>query len=185
MRLLSTQIRGRGGQRSLANFVRRLRWIIIGGIFTTVIGYLWIKESLLDFGSGERVAYDILLYAFVGSFVTWYALTWVSNRIGEGERAQQKASQEETYIASIVASSADAILSMDPEGRITSWNKGAEAIFGYKDEDVVGKDISVLVPKDLLRDGELERLANEIREKGYIKSFETERMTIKGRRIPV
>ena len=126
-----------GRDRSIAGFVRRLRWIMIAGIFAVVIGYQWLKESVLDFSATDRLIYGILLYACLGSVVTWFALTWVSNRIAQGERAEKKAREEEMYVASIAASSADAILSMDPNGTITSWNKGAEVIFGYKDKDII------------------------------------------------
>ncbi len=172
-------------ERSIAGLVRRLRWIIIAGIFAVVIGYECLQESLLDFDATERVVCGILLYACLGSLVTWFALTWVSNSIAQGEKAEKKARVEEKYVASIAASSADAILSMDPNGTITSWNKGAEVIFGYKDKDIVGQDISMLVPENLLREGELEQLDKEIRERGYIRSFETERLTSNGQRIPV
>ena len=126
-----------GRDRSIAGFVRRLRWIMIAGIFAVVIGYQWLKESVLDFSATDRLIYGILLYACLGSVVTWFALTWVSNRIAQGERAEKKVREEEMYVASIAASSADAILSMDPNGTITSWNKGAEVIFCYKDKDII------------------------------------------------
>jgi len=185
MKHLLRQSSKKVGEPSIAGLVRKLRWIMVFGIFAFVIGYQWVRESLLDFGSGERVAYDILLYAFFGSLVTWFALTWVSNKVAAGERAEHKAREEEKYIASIAASSADAILSMDPEGTITSWNKGAEVIFGYTDEEIIGQNISILVPADLLGDGELERLAAEINAKGFVKSYETERLSKKGNRLPV
>jgi PAS domain S-box-containing protein len=169
----------------LSQSVRTIRWIIVLGIFTVVIGYQLLKEFVFEFGGTERIVFGLLLYGCAGSLVTWVALTWVSNRIARGEQAEQTVSENEKYIASIAASSADAILSMDPNGMITSWNKGAELIFDYKEDEIVGQNISVLVPDDLLRDGELERFATEIHENGYIRSFETERLAKNGRNIPV
>jgi PAS domain S-box-containing protein len=63
--------------------------------------------------------------------------------------------------ASIVESSSDAIVSKTLDGVITSWNKGAEQIFGYSAEEAIGKPISILIPEDR-RDEEpsiLERVA--------------------------
>jgi PAS domain S-box-containing protein len=58
-----------------------------------------------------------------------------------------KRAQEETaFLASLVQTSEDAIFGLTPDGTITSWNKGAEMIFGYTDDEAVGKGISNLVP---------------------------------------
>ena len=172
-------------ERPLSESVRILRWLIVVGIFAVVGGYQTVKELVLDFGSAERVAYGLVLYAVVGSLVTWIALTWVSNRIAEGERAKQKIREEETYIASIVSASADAILTLDPDGVITSWNRGAQLIFGYGEEEIVGQHYSKLIPEDILASGEVDRLDTESDEGGYVRNLETERITKDGQRIAV
>ncbi|HEX8852509.1 MAG TPA: PAS domain S-box protein, partial [Pyrinomonadaceae bacterium] len=53
------------------------------------------------------------------------------------------------WLSSIIESAEDAIISKTLEGIITSWNKGAERIFGYTSDEVVGKPITILIPKEL------------------------------------
>ena len=172
-------------ERPLSESVRTLRWIIVVGIFAVIGGYQAVKELALDFGPTERAVYGMLLYGCIGSLVTWIALTWVSNRIAEGERAKQKVREEEAYISSVVSASADAILTLDSEGVIMSWNRGAQLIFGYREGEIVGQHYSKLIPKDILDGGEVDRLAADCEEKGYVRNLETERITKDGRRIAV
>ena len=53
---------------------------------------------------------------------------------------------EELYLAAIVEASDDAIIGKTLDGTIVSWNKGAEKIYGYKAEEVLGQSIAILVP---------------------------------------
>jgi PAS domain S-box-containing protein len=58
--------------------------------------------------------------------------------------------QRRSMLAAIIDSSEDAIISKDLNGIINSWNKSAEQMFGYKEEEVLGKHISILIPEDRL-----------------------------------
>jgi len=62
--------------------------------------------------------------------------------------ARHAANEAKAFLASIVESSEDAIMSSAPEGTILSWNRGAEQLYGYRTEEVVGNPVSMLAPGD-------------------------------------
>src|SRR5689334_9162895 len=88
-----------------------------------------------------------------------------------------------SLLAAIVDSSEDAIIGKDLAGNITSWNKGAENIYGYKQEEILGKPISVLAPPD--RHDEIPEILKKIRRGGRVQHFETVRVTKAGKRLDV
>jgi PAS domain S-box-containing protein len=84
-------------------------------------------------------------------------------------------------LASIVDSSEDAILSKDLQGAITSWNKGAERIYGYTASEIVGKPVSVLTPGD--RPDEIPAILAKIQRGESIDHHETVRVTRDGQHL--
>src|SRR5205823_6389542 len=65
------------------------------------------------------------------------------------------------HLAAIVASSDDAIIGKSLDGRIQSWNKGAERIYGYTAEEAVGRSLAMLLPPD--RPDELDEILARVR----------------------
>ena len=77
-------------------------------------------------------------------------------------------------LANVVESSDDAIIFKSLEGRILSWNKGAEEIYGYSAEEVLGEDISILAPPQLT--DEVKLLIEKIKKGEHILHYETIRI---------
>ena len=86
-------------------------------------------------------------------------------------------------LAAIVESSDDAIISKTLDGTITSWNHGAEKIYGYSSEEIVGKPVSVLVPTD--RPDEIPEILEKVGRGEAIDNYETVRLAKDGRRLDV
>ncbi len=93
----------------------------------------------------------------------------------------KKAEEKIRYLANIVESSEDAILTKSLDGIITSWNKSAENIYGYLAEEVLGKNVSILEPDDL--QGETKQLIEVIRQGKTIRHYETLRLKMDGTKI--
>jgi PAS domain S-box-containing protein len=81
--------------------------------------------------------------------------------------------QAASLLSAIVDSSDDAIVSKDLDGVITSWNKGAERLFGYTAAEVVGQSITLLMPPDRIY--EEPKILARIRRGERVKHFETVR----------
>ena len=86
-------------------------------------------------------------------------------------------------LASIIDSSEDAILSKDLNGIITSWNRGAEHIYGYASEEAIGKHISLLTPGD--RADEIPEILGKIARGETVDHHESVRVTKDGRQLNV
>ncbi len=99
------------------------------------------------------------------------------------QRTAEQLGEYRSRLASIIDSSEDAILSKGLDGTITTWNKGAERIYGYAPEEVVGKHISLLVPSD--RPEEIPEILRRIGRGERIEHHESVRVAKDGRRLDV
>jgi PAS domain S-box-containing protein len=77
-------------------------------------------------------------------------------------------------LAAIVESSDDAIISKDLDGTVETWNRGAERMYGYSAEEIVGQSIAILVPPDIPDD--LPGIVERLRRGEEIEQYETKRM---------
>jgi PAS domain S-box-containing protein len=97
---------------------------------------------------------------------------------------ERKRAEEATQaLASIVDSSDDAIISKNLDGVITSWNKGAERIFGYMAEEIIGQNIKVLIPPEY--HAEESMIIERIRSGQRVEHYETIRQRKHGSLINI
>jgi PAS domain S-box-containing protein len=103
----------------------------------------------------------------------------IARDITERRRAEEASSR----LAAIVESSDDAIISKTLDGVITSWNQGAEKLYGYSAEEAVGKPIFILLPPN--RPDELTQILERVKRGERVQHYEIERMRKDGKTIDV
>lgn len=86
-------------------------------------------------------------------------------------------------LAAIVEGSDDAIISKTLDGIITTWNPGAEKLFGYTSEEAIGQSIMILIPED--RASEETEIIDRLRKGIVVDHFETQRRTKDGRLLDI
>lgn len=99
------------------------------------------------------------------------------------QNTNQDFSLESARLAAIIESAEDAIVSKTLDSIITSWNKGAERVFGYKADEIVGKSVTILIPHD--RQNEETIILEKIRKGERIEHYETIRVRKDGTPIDV
>ena len=121
--------------------------------------------------------------------VSFGALMTQKNNLGiaptprEIEAALRESEQQLRWLASIIDSSDDAIVSKNLDGIIRSWNNGAERIFGYSASEAIGQPITLVIPQD--RHSEEREILTRIRRGERIDHFETVRQRKNGSLIVV
>jgi PAS domain S-box-containing protein len=107
------------------------------------------------------------------------AFTGFIRDVGERRRADEALRR----LATIVQSTDDAVGALDLQGRLTSWNPGAERMYGYSAEEVLGRPMRMFVPDD--RQDEAGYLIETLRRGHSVEDFETERIRADGARFAV
>jgi PAS domain S-box-containing protein len=96
---------------------------------------------------------------------------------------REQAQEKNALLASIVSSSDDAIISKTLDGVITSWNGGAERMFGYTTAEAIGRHISLMIPPEKLP--EEQEMTEKLMRHEPIEHFETVRMGKNGRHVDI
>ena len=131
------------------------------------IGTIWV---VAHDDSRRFDAEDLRVMTNLGTFAAAAYQTYLS--LGAAQR-----------IAAIVENSDDAIVSKDLDGTITSWNSGAERLFGYMAEEIIGKSITILIPPD--RVDEEAAIIERIRRGQRVEHYETVRRRKHGSLIDI
>ena len=136
-------------------------------------------EAILERPDGSRVIfapYPTPLFDDSGQ------LTGAINMLMDVTKERDSA-ESANRLAAVVSSSDDAIVSKTLQGVVTSWNPGAERIFGYTAEEMVGRHITTIIPPELHE--EEERIIAQLARGERIDHYETVRIAKDGRRVDI
>jgi PAS domain S-box-containing protein len=141
----------------------------------------WLGELRHVRNDGREVVVESRMQLFGDSIVLEANRDITERR--EIEVALRESEQRLRWLVSIVESSDDAIVSKNLDGIITSWNQGAERVFGYPAGEAIGQPITLVIPED--RQGEEREILTRIRRGERIDHFETVRQRKHGSLIVV
>jgi PAS domain S-box-containing protein len=192
-----------GGAFPLATMFSAVAFVVwYGGwgpaLFTAVAG--WFAAGYFfrggqgfagpTFGFNEAVSLAVYLISNISVIVLGEAMRAAQRRL---EHQQQQLStanlalenkvEAQSLLAAIVASSDDAIVSKTLEGRITSWNKGAERLFGYPAHEAIGQSIHLIVPPEGRE--QVAEILDRIRHGERVEHLDVVRVRKDGTRINV
>ncbi len=145
-----------------------------------VIGTLALYDKKDEWGVAAFSQEDLnslITFASVSSIAIENARLYKAELDKEREVTQTK-----DYLKSLINDSADAIITSDTNGIITSWNRGAENIYGFTEEEVIGKFLP-MVPQFLIE--EEKNFIKRLQKKETLRNIETIRQTKNGRLIEI
>ncbi len=134
-------------------------------------------HGLGPFADGPPNEALLLLQAFLGTMAVMSIL--IAAVVAERKRDEAALA----HLASIVEFSDDAIVSGTLEGVVTSWNAGAERLYGYSAAEALGRPISIIIPPD--HPNELLRVLARLKRGEHVQPYETARLRKDGTRVQV
>ena len=138
-----------------------------------------VGRHLSDYGVGGQMALLATSLTLIFTGLVW----WSARALEEAAVRHRAAAAARDRLAAIVDSSGDAIVSKTLNGIVTSWNAGAEQLFGYKSDEMIGQPIMRIIPSD--RQDEEAEFLRRLRAGEMIEHFETVRRTKDGRMLDI
>ena len=165
--------------RDTAGSVTARRLLPIALVIMPVLGWLRLQGETRGYYPEKT---GVALFVLVVLLLFGAGVAWTARALNRADAERREAAIQQDRLAAIVESSGDAILSTE-DGRITSWNRAAERLFGYAPDEIVGRPMSVLVPPEL--EGSSERVMARVAAGERVDQFEAEALRKDGELVDV
>lgn len=154
-------------------------------LFTSllILGVVFGATEIIEQTFFSDISEDTMrwLYFSRGVFVSLVLVVWAAWTVyNYREYYEDQLEATKMRYSDIIEYSADAIISIDMNDTITSWNSGAEKMLGWTRKEIIGKPISSLLPNELIEKRELECIEFGMKYNGHVRNYETERLTKSG-----
>lgn len=127
--------------------------------------------------------YDVALLILIVTVVLVLAVLALSKRLNRLEEKREQAAARAVRLAALVEASDEAIIGADQAGSITTWNRAATKLFGHREQEILGKSVSVLCPPERAAE-QRDMLARVAQTTGSVE-FDTQRLHKSGARLSV
>jgi PAS domain S-box-containing protein len=135
--------------------------------------------GVMFFSSRSANSYQPEHEVFLRNIVGHMAIAVERSRLIDGLRERTE------FLENILNNSLEAIVVVDAQNRIKTWNEGARLIFGYAEEEAIGQSTEILLLPEDRGTPEATRIKDEVEREGFVRNHECERLTKDGRRIVV
>jgi PAS domain S-box-containing protein len=151
---------------------------LVGGLKDMEQSRLATRSAESSRSAGVATASD-RVGAMLGIFLVWLAFFLYRRDLAHRKRTEELTRR----LAAIVESSDDAVVSKALDGIVVSWNPGAERVYGYSAEEMIGRPLVRLYPPECV--GEIEPILARVGKGLHVQHFETQRVRKDGQRIDV
>lgn len=173
------------GLHTADNRMKYFRSIIIVVIIAMFIQSFLDEVIAIKYNINDaqfRIALS-LFFAALAAVLVLLVIRVIARRALQAEKKRRQTEEQNFQLASIIESSEDAIIGKTLDGIITSWNYGAEKMYGYTQEEAIHQPISMIIPAD--RQEEMTEILNKIRNGENIDNYETIRKKKDGSLVDV
>lgn len=164
-----------------------LQWILPLSMVLLVVGYQlllarWVHNN---YNENAHFGVEILFFGTTGPLLAYWTIYRIGIWLEEKQAVEKQARYTEKHLAAVTSISADAIITLNEDGRITTWNRGAKLIFGYPGTDIIGRPFEFLLELSQSSQRDVQALLSRAHQEKIVREFEIRCLKSSGEPIDV